>query len=141
VHRAQEASQKKAAPSRSVGRISPVFNSWREISGRVRASKNIALFLDFDGTLVDFCSRPEQVKLSARTEAALRKLASHGSVRVTIVSGRRNASLLQFIKTPRAFSLRRKAPASPCIFETRLRKPSATPASSFESSSNACART
>jgi trehalose-phosphatase len=101
VHRAQEASQKKAAPSRSAGRISPVLNSWREISGRVRAAKNIALFLDFDGTLVDFCSRPEQVKLSARTEAALRKLASHGSVRVTIVSGRRHASLLQFIKTPR----------------------------------------
>jgi trehalose-phosphatase len=101
VHCAQETSQKKTTRSRSVVRISPVFNSWRAISGRVRAAKNIALFLDFDGTLVDFCSRPEQVKLSARTQAALRKLASHRSVRVTIVSGRRHASLLQFIKTPR----------------------------------------
>jgi trehalose-phosphatase len=99
VHRAQKTSQKKTH-SPSAGRISPVFNSWREISRRVRAAKNIALFLDFDGTLVDFCSRPEQVKLSARTQAALRKLARHRSVRVTIVSGRRHASLLQFIKTP-----------------------------------------
>lgn len=100
MQRAQQASPKKTARSLSASRISPVFNSWREISRRVRAAKNIALFLDFDGTLVDFCSRPEQVKLSARTQASLRKLADHRSVRVTIVSGRRHASLLQFIKTP-----------------------------------------
>lgn len=101
MQRAQLASQKKTARSLPASRIPPVFDSWREISRRVRAAKNIALFLDFDGTLVDFCSRPEQVKLSARTQAALRKLAGHRSVRVTIVSGRRHASLLQFIKTPR----------------------------------------
>jgi trehalose-phosphatase len=101
VQRVQQASQKTTPQSPSTNRISPVFSSWREISRRVHAAKNIALFLDFDGTLVDFCSRPEQVKLSARTQAALRKLAGHRSVRVTIVSGRRYASLLQFINTPR----------------------------------------
>jgi trehalose-phosphatase len=79
----------------------PAFDSWPEISRRVRAAKKIALFLDFDGTLVDFCSRPELVKLSARTKAALRKIADHRSVRVAIVSGRRHASVLQFVTTPR----------------------------------------
>ena len=101
--RASIRSPKKTTNSSPAIRIPPAFDSWREISGRVRAAKNIALFLDFDGTLVDFCARPEQVKLSVKTLAALRSLASHRSVRVTIVSGRRHASLLQFIKTPRVF--------------------------------------
>lgn len=101
--RSPETWQKNATRTRTPRRVSPVFDSWRDVSRRVRAAKHIALFLDFDGTLVDFCSRPDDVKLSARTIAALRKLAGHRSVRVMIVSGRRHASLLQFIKTPRVF--------------------------------------
>ena len=93
--------RKKTSGARVTARVIPAFDSWREISGRVRAAKNIALFLDFDGTLVDFCSRPELVTLSARTEVALQKLADHKSVRVAIVSGRRQASVLQFVTTPR----------------------------------------
>jgi trehalose-phosphatase len=69
----------------------------------VRAAKNIALFLDFDGTLVEFRPRPDQVQLHARTRTALRKLAAHRAVRVMIVSGRRRESLLQFVKVPRVF--------------------------------------
>jgi trehalose 6-phosphate phosphatase len=102
VGRALETPSKKTH-TRTAGRPSPVFDSWRDISLRVRAAKNIALFLDFDGTLVDFRPRPDQVELSARTRAALRKLARHRAVRVIIVSGRRRASLLQFIKVPRIF--------------------------------------
>ncbi len=99
--RPQKKATKKIANARATRRVTPAFDSWREISGRVRAARNIALFLDFDGTLVDFCSRPELVKLSARTDAVLRKLADHSSVRVAIVSGRRHASVLQFVTTPR----------------------------------------
>ncbi|MFY9804910.1 MAG: trehalose-phosphatase [Candidatus Acidiferrales bacterium] len=84
-------------------RVAPVFDCWPEISRRVRAAKKIALFLDFDGTLVDFRSRPHLVKLTGRTRAALRKLAAHRSLRVMVVSGRRRASLSQFIKVPRVF--------------------------------------
>lgn len=81
----------------------PVFDSWPEISRRIRAVKNIALFLDFDGTLVEFRSRPHLVKLSTRTRKALRKLAAHRAVRVMVVSGRRRESLLQFVKVPQVF--------------------------------------
>jgi trehalose 6-phosphate phosphatase len=101
VRRAPKTPQKKITSIRTASRLAAVFDSWHDISRRVRAAKRIALFLDFDGTLVDFCSRPELVKLSARTVAALRKLAGHRSVRVMIVSGRRHASLLQFIRAPR----------------------------------------
>ncbi|MGA7852605.1 MAG: trehalose-phosphatase [Candidatus Acidiferrales bacterium] len=94
---------KKITKPRATGRVIPVFDSWDEISSRVRNAKNVALFLDFDGTLVEFRPRPHLVKLSARTRRALRKLAAHRAVRVMIVSGRRRESLLQFVKVPRVF--------------------------------------
>ena len=101
MRRPAEKPRKKTTKSRATGGVTPVFDSWPGISRRVRASKNIALFLDFDGTLVDFRPRPDQVKLKARTRAALRKLAAHRAVRVVVVSGRRRASLLRFVKVPR----------------------------------------
>jgi len=76
----------------------PLLKSWPAISRRVQAAEGVALFLDFDGTLVDFQPRPDQVKLAVRTSAALRKLTAIPNVRVTIVSGRRRSSLLRFIK-------------------------------------------
>ena len=93
--------RKKNTRSGPARRVSPVFDSWREISRRVGAAQNIALFLDFDGTLVDFRPRPHMVKLNARTRTVLRKLAAHRAVRVMVVSGRRRASLLRFVKVPR----------------------------------------
>lgn len=95
--------RKKTSGSRAASRVPPAFDAWREISGRVHAAKKIALFIDFDGTLVDFRPRPEQVRLNRRTRAALRRLAAHPAVRVMIVSGRRRESLLQFVKVPRVF--------------------------------------
>jgi trehalose-phosphatase len=78
----------------------PLLDSWPTISRRIHAAEGVALFLDFDGTLVDFRPRPDQVKFAARTRSALRKLAAHRNVRVMIVSGRRRSSLLRFIKVP-----------------------------------------
>jgi trehalose 6-phosphate phosphatase len=94
---------KKITKPRATGGVTPVFDSWSEISGRVRNARRIALFLDFDGTLVEFRSRPHLVKLSARPRRALRKLAAHRAVRVMVVSGRRRHSLLQFVKVPGVF--------------------------------------
>lgn len=100
-------SPKKTRPKtrgpRAISRVTPAFDSWREISSRVHAAKKIALFLDFDGTLVDFQPRPEQVRLNTRTRTALRKLTAHRAVRVMIISGRRRESLLQFVKVPRVY--------------------------------------
>jgi trehalose 6-phosphate phosphatase len=103
VPRPAKKTAKKITKPRATGRVTPVFDSWDEISSRVRNAKNVALFLDFDGTLVEFRPRPHLVKLSARARTALRKLAAHRAVRVMIVSGRRRESLLQFVKVPGVF--------------------------------------
>jgi trehalose 6-phosphate phosphatase len=103
VRRPPATPRKRATRTTTPSRVSPAFDFWPEISRRIHAAKNIALFLDFDGTLVEFRPRPHLVKLTARTRTALRKLAAHRSVRVMVVSGRRRASLLQFIKVPRVF--------------------------------------
>src|ERR1700722_18796552 len=46
-----------------------LFKCWEEISTRVRAAKEIQIFLDFDGTLVPYTPRPNQVRLEGSTEA------------------------------------------------------------------------
>ncbi len=101
--RPQKKARKKITKPRATRRVTSVLDSWREISSRVRAAKNIALFLDFDGTLVGFRSRPHLVKLSARARRALGELATHRAIRVMVVSGRRRESLLQFVKVPGVF--------------------------------------
>ena len=81
--------------------VYPLLDHWAEVARRVRASKNLRLFLDFDGTLVDFRSRPDEVTLEPEMRTRLRKVAAHPFVHVAIVSGRRRASLIQYIKVPR----------------------------------------
>jgi trehalose 6-phosphate phosphatase len=52
------------------------------------ASPECALFLDFDGTLVDLAARPEQVAVAPGLLDALRALHARLDGRVAIVSGR-----------------------------------------------------
>jgi trehalose-phosphatase len=56
---------------------------------RLRAADYWALFLDFDGTLVNFRPHPEEVRLASQAKRTLGQLASYGNVFVAIVSGRR----------------------------------------------------
>jgi trehalose 6-phosphate phosphatase len=95
--------RRKAGISSRPGNTSvyPLLDHWAEVARRVRASKDLRLFLDFDGTLVDFRSRPDEVTLEPEMRTRLRKVAAHPFVHVAIVSGRRRASLIQYIKVPR----------------------------------------
>jgi trehalose 6-phosphate phosphatase len=89
-----------APPSRTRS-VPHLFDCWDDVSPRIRAAKELRLFLDFDGTLVDFRARPDQVRLGDRARSALRALANHQSAHVAVVSGRRRASLVHFVKVPR----------------------------------------
>ncbi len=81
-------------------RTRPLFKSWPEIVRRVRGATDLRLFLDFDGTLVDFRSRPDQVSMDEEMRDALGKLAAHPIVHTTLISGRRRASLMEYVTLP-----------------------------------------
>ena len=78
-----------------------LFECWNQISERIRAAKDIRIFLDFDGTLVPFCPEPDDVKLPEAARRVLKKLATHSRVHVALVSGRRNAALRKYIRIPK----------------------------------------
>jgi trehalose-phosphatase len=77
-----------------------LFDCWEEIGRRIRAAKDVRLYLDFDGTLVGYRPRPDQVKLREKTRSALRRLAEHRRVHVAIVSGRTRADLAKLLRAP-----------------------------------------
>jgi trehalose-phosphatase len=88
-------------PRRGSANVSPLLDNWAQVARRVHTAKDLRLFLDFDGTLVDFRSRPDQVTLEPEMRTRLRKLAAHPFVHVAIVSGRRRAELLHYVKVAR----------------------------------------
>ncbi len=83
------------------GGIPHVFDCWEQVSKRVRSAIDIWIFLDFDGTLVPYYDRPEDVKLSGECRRILARLGRHRRVHVAIVSGRRNAALRKYVRVPR----------------------------------------
>jgi trehalose 6-phosphate phosphatase len=81
--------------------IPRLFDCWGKVSERIRAAIRIWVFLDFDGTLVRYYDRPEDVKLSGDCRRILERLSRHRRVRLAIVSGRRNAALRKYVRVPR----------------------------------------
>src|SRR5258705_12569576 len=77
-----------------------LFDSWEYVSKRVRAAIDIRIFLDFDGTLVRYHDRPEEVKLSSKCRRILEKLSRHRRVHPAIVRGRRKARPPKDISVP-----------------------------------------
>lgn len=85
-------------PRRKAGRViefhsrhvpHELLDCWPEICGRVRAARRLAVFLDFDGTLVMLRRRPGDVRVPQQTIGVLSRLAAHRRTLVAIVSGRR----------------------------------------------------
>jgi trehalose-phosphatase len=81
--------------------IPHVFDCWEQVSKRIRFAIDIWIFLDFDGTLVPYYDRPEDVKLSGKCRRILVRLGRHRRVHLAIVSGRRNAALRKHVRVPR----------------------------------------
>ncbi len=67
---------------------------------RFEAKATIALFLDFDGTLVPIQPRPEDVWLDDATRRTLTRLVRSPRFRVWIVSGRRRADVRARVRVP-----------------------------------------
>jgi trehalose 6-phosphate phosphatase len=82
-----------------------LLSHWETIAKRLEKKRNravgVALFLDFDGTLVPVAQRPNLVRLASATRSVLQRLAETKRAKVTIISGRRRAELLKFIHVRR----------------------------------------
>lgn len=78
------------------------MEAWPQLSARLRRAKQIALFLDFDGTLVRFQRKPENVRLGDTEHRLLEGLARNPRVRLTFISGRRRADLKKRVGVSRA---------------------------------------
>src|SRR3974390_1978568 len=76
------------------------LDSWEEIAGQLKKADLIALFLDFDGTLAEFCIRPEDVVINAGAREALSALVRSRRFAVWIVSGRRHADIRDRVGVP-----------------------------------------
>jgi alpha,alpha-trehalase len=59
-----------------------------EIARELRRARYLAVFTDFDGTLVRITQQPDQARLGARVKSLLAELARRGVV-IGVVSGRR----------------------------------------------------
>jgi len=74
-----------------------LFAHWDSIARRIRENNHLALFLDFDGTLVRIAPLPDHVRLEEETRSVLRKLAARQKVTLTVISGRQRAELQRYI--------------------------------------------
>lgn len=84
-----------------VGRTLPdLFEQWDRVAKRIRASRRVVLFLDFDGTLVEIQPLPGGVRLPREARRALEMLARHRRVTLAVISGRRRAELQRHIGIP-----------------------------------------
>lgn len=79
-------------------RAFPLFDNWNSISRRIQKASRLLLLLDFDGTLVGFKRRPEEVHLDASMRRLLNSLARHSRVRMAFISGRRRADLKRRVR-------------------------------------------
>jgi trehalose 6-phosphate phosphatase len=82
-------------------RMAPSLSAdWTRVAAQIRSSCRVAVFLDFDGTLVNIAPRPDLVRLAPATRRVLRRLARHRRVTLVVISGRRRAELLRYIGLP-----------------------------------------
>jgi trehalose 6-phosphate phosphatase len=73
---------------------------WARVAAQIRSSCRIAIFLDFDGTLVNIAPLPDQVRLAPATRQVLRRLVRHPRVTLVVISGRRRSELRRYIGLP-----------------------------------------
>ena len=78
----------------------PLFACWSEVVPRLAAHRMIALFLDFDGTLVTIQPHPDAVHMDAGARRTLAVLARSPRFRVWVVSARRQADVSSRISVP-----------------------------------------
>lgn len=76
----------------------PLWGFTPSLQERIAAAPQVALFLDYDGTLTPLVKHPSQARLSAGVKRLLRRLAALPGVWVALVSGRALEDLQRMVK-------------------------------------------
>jgi trehalose-phosphatase len=71
-----------------------------DIENHVAAGKPLWLFLDYDGTLADFASTPDEILPDPQLIRLIQALSKHPSIRVSIISGRRLSHIEKLVPVP-----------------------------------------
>ncbi len=74
-----------------------------ELNHWVAQVNRLWLFLDYDGTLVEFEPTPESVNPDPQVIDLINRLTGNPSLRVVIISGRRLSDILSLLPAPKAF--------------------------------------
>lgn len=93
--RVDPSARARRPPVRNRIAVPHLFGAWADVSARLRAAPLVILFLDFDGTLVPFTSRPEDAWPTPGARRVLRQLLRTGRLRVIVLSGRRRSDLMR----------------------------------------------
>lgn len=68
--------------------LKPLLQSLSELDQKIQPARNVALFLDFDGTLAPIVDEPSDASLPAGVRDVLERLVRLDSIVTTIISGR-----------------------------------------------------
>lgn len=83
-----------------------LFDCWPRVAHALSSAKHMALFLDFDGTLVPLRRRSSDVEpLDLPLRRVLRRLAGHKRLAVFVISGRPLVELRKLVPVPRVHLL------------------------------------
>lgn len=63
----------------------------------LQGKKQLALLLDFDGTLAPLMKRPEMVVLPQETKEILTRLSENPQIHISIVSGRNVKNVMELV--------------------------------------------
>jgi trehalose 6-phosphate phosphatase len=77
-----------------------LFDHLDELARRIETARTLALFLDFDGTLVPLQDSPDKVQLPARLRKRLLALSNRENWIVAVVSGRQRSDLQERVGVP-----------------------------------------
>jgi trehalose 6-phosphate phosphatase len=79
------------------------FSSEEELTSWTLQAQKLWLFLDYDGTLVDFARTPDQIDPDPEVINLLHHLVQKSTLRVTIISGRRLQDIRALLPVPGMF--------------------------------------
>lgn len=74
-----------------------LYDQASEVFQAIKETSTIALFLDFDGTLIPFANSPADVHIPQKVRTLLKKLAEHPQCRLAIITGRTLEEIKQLV--------------------------------------------